>query len=217
MAKNFHRVSLVALGVATFATSALAGPNDMDIAGVKLGMEWAEAEQKLIAANYACRSSGTIKTFQERVQSEIKRRNGEFEAWPQQSGTRFWWCEGKSGEELQIGLAHPELGPVIDTLKLYVTSDRFDLARFEEQVSAKYGLPTGGTVKNGVWCTNGATRCGGIGEDNPYFRTISQQGFDTTVSFSILAERGSTVSKTETEAVMREADQLSPKNNSAAF
>lgn len=199
------------------STAAFASPLEMDIAGVKLGMDWEEAEQLITAANYTCRTIGTTKTFQEKVEAELRSRKGEFDAFPKQSGVHFIQCKGNSGEKLSVELAYPETGPVVHTMTLVVSSEQFDLARFEEQVAAKYGAPSGGNLKDGVWCFNGATRCGGLVEANPYFRTIAQQGFGGVASYQIIAERGNSVVKAEKEAVTLEVDRRLPKSGSAAF
>lgn len=188
-------------------------PNQMDIAGVTLGMPIEAAGNALKAAGYKCRSFGTERNFNEEVNKEVENRQGKFTAFPRQSAQSDWSCSGKNGETIKVLFAHPKRGSVVDEILLSLPGAQFSKADIVQQLSRKYGKPTIGTIQNGAWCDTGY-RCEAslIFVEGPQFRTM-----DLGNSVSITATRGKRARDADKAEVVAEADRLAPKAGKAAF
>lgn len=182
----------------------------MDIAGVKLGMPLAEAKAEVERRGYQCKiGTGSIFTFEQRVQAEIARRKSVvYRPRYDEMAPASTECEGTKGEQLELFTRATRQGYFIKDIKMVIPRDKFNFDEVIAQIGTKFGKPTFGTVSTGTWCPN-PTGCDGLGE--PQFRTTLYS------TLNIMGFSGSRVTDADETDVIAEADRRAPKAGAAAL
>lgn len=183
-----------------------------DIAGVGLGMSYAQVKAALAGA-YRCQDFGYEPTFAEDLASEIKRRHGETVVWGPSSGRSALECTGPAAETLKISFSQDENGAVVKEISFFVEARVVAKAAFLKQIAAKFGKPSLGSPQDGSWCDPGY-RCGGIFAliEGPVF-SVNATG-DT---MRIMASRGLRGDRARKAALEAAANRVAPKRTKATF
>lgn len=217
MTKTFSLFLLASATSGSLAHAQPAGsarsPLRMDVAGVRLGMAFEQAQAALKAASYACTPFSKGLTFAQQVEEEVAKRRGERRRFrTNEGGPMQLNCKGPNQEHLRIDFAELRSGAVVDDFRLLVAQAVVNGASLRSQLAAKYGKPTMGDEQSGIWCEPGF-RCNGAGvySEGPAISINTQFGLD------IMATRGGRARKADEADVMAAADAIAPKKTKAAF
>lgn len=187
--------------------SAGRSPMTMDVAGVRLGMSLT-ATQAALASTYRCEPYRAA-SFRQLVDSAVAKRRGIPEGFgPDGKAVSQLTCDGPSGEHLRLFMEQTQAGEVVDRINLTISTERVDHAQIVQQIQAKFGSPTEGTVANGSWCVGQCT----YSEDYPKIYTSSGGR-----SFQIIGDRGRNARRADEAAVNAAASLEAPAAKRGAF
>lgn len=198
------------------ATQARYDIYQFDVAGVRLGMTFAEAEKALLDAGYPDTwTDKLVDTFEQTVRNAVSSRTGKASTGPRDQALGGGLSSSlPTGESVMVWLTATPSGHRVSKVQFLLSRERMEAATFERLALSKYGKESWGSpgLLQHAWCDESEKAC-----RPSAFATHATLKANTFVQNSLTLEEGTTFYESIEKARRDALEARAPKAKQAAF